>query len=186
MRPCGWNKISPPFFLEKFCLDRWRRDLSFSGFDQSGSGVEGRPTSEAPFQIRSVVTISDDKNRHMSVASAARRPILWLKLAGASISFHCLRICERLLPPSVLGLLLWPLAAAWDLVEFGRRELITGWHCFPELWQRKPWHFFLRQSLGLYHAQFLYSWPDRLGTTRWLSRCRLLGPLDASTGAVAL
>ena len=116
----------------------------------------------------------------MSVASAAKRPISWLKLAGASISFHCLRVCERLLPPSVLGLLLWPLAAAWDLVEFGRRELVTGWHCFPELWQRRPWHFFLRQSLGLYHAQFLYSWSDRLGTSRWLSRCRLDGESDLS------
>jgi lauroyl/myristoyl acyltransferase len=52
---------------------------------------------------------------------------------------------------------------------------LTRWRSFPKSWQPKRWRFFLRQGLGLFHAQFLYLWPDRLCTARWLSRCRVEG-----------
>ena len=111
----------------------------------------------------------------MFVASAATRLVLWLKLAVAWAGFCFLRGCERLLPTGVLSLLLWPPAAAWDLVQIRQRKLVDRWHRFPESWHPKAWRFFLRQSFGLYHPQLIYTWPDRLSTPRWLSRCRLEG-----------
>ena len=93
----------------------------------------------------------------------------------ASYAFHFLRLCERVLPTSVLSLLLWPPAAAWDLLHLRQRAPLTCWRRFPESWRPKRWRFVLRQSLRLYHAQFLYIWPDRLRTARWLNRCRLEG-----------
>ncbi len=89
--------------------------------------------------------------------------------------FHFLRLSERVLPLSVLSFLLWPLAAVWDLLHLRQRTPLTCWRRFPESWRPKRWRFVLRQSLGLYHAQLLYVWPDRLRTARWLSRCRLEG-----------
>ena len=99
---------------------------------------------------------------------------LMVKLV-AFCAFHFLRLCERVLPPSVLSLLLWPPAAAWDLLHLRQRTPLTCWRRFPESWRPKRWRFLLRQSLGLYHAQLLYIWPDRLRTARWLRRCRLEG-----------
>jgi lauroyl/myristoyl acyltransferase len=96
----------------------------------------------------------------------------------ASCAFHFLRLCERVLPPSVLSLLLWPPAAAWDLLHLRQRTPLACWRRFPESWRPKRWRFLLRQSLGLYHAQLVYIWPDRLRTARWLSRCRLEGGSD--------
>jgi len=87
----------------------------------------------------------------MFVAPAAAALVLSLKLAVTWTGFHFLRGCERLLPPSVLSLLLWPPAAAWDLVELRGRKLVTCWRRFPESWRPKRWRFVLRQSLGLYH-----------------------------------
>jgi lauroyl/myristoyl acyltransferase len=52
---------------------------------------------------------------------------------------------------------------------------LTCWRRFPESWRPKRWRFVLRQSLGLYHAQLAYIWPDRLRSARWLRRCRLEG-----------
>ena len=89
--------------------------------------------------------------------------------------FHFLRLCEHVLPTSVLSLLLWPPAAAWDLLHLRQRTPLTCWRRFPESWRPKRWRFVLRQSLALYHAQLLYIWPDRLRTACWLSRCRLEG-----------
>lgn len=114
----------------------------------------------------------------MPVASAATRLVVWLKRTIAWVSFYFLRACERLLPPSVLSLLLWPPAAAWDLVELRRRKLMTCWRRFPESWRPNRWRFVLRQSLGLYHSQLIYTWPDRLSAARWLDRCRLEGGRD--------
>lgn len=109
------------------------------------------------------------------MVSAARR------LASSPISaiawavFYFLRFAERLLPTNVLSLLLWPPAVAWDLAHLRQRNPLTRWRSFPESWQPKRWRFLLRQGLGLFHAQFLYLWPDRLCTARWLSRCRVEG-----------
>jgi len=116
-----------------------------------------------------------NKKASMSVASAANRPLSWLKLAFAWIAFCFVRLCEWLLPPSLLSLLLWPPAAAWDLVQLRQRKPLTHWRRFPESWRPKRWRFVLRQSLGLYHSQLFYMWPDRLCARRWLSRCRLEG-----------
>jgi lauroyl/myristoyl acyltransferase len=111
----------------------------------------------------------------MSVASATKRPLSWLKLAFAWIAFWFVRLFERLLPPSLLNLLLWPPAAARDLVQVRQRKPLTHWRRLPESWRSKRWRFVLRQSLGLYHSQLFYMWPDRLCAKRWLSRCRLEG-----------
>jgi lauroyl/myristoyl acyltransferase len=116
-----------------------------------------------------------NEKARMSVASAVNRPLSWLKLALAWIAFGFVRLCERLLPPSLLSLLLWPPAAAWDLVQLRQRKPLTHWRRFPESWRPKRWHFVLRQSLGLYHSQLFYMWPDRLCAKRWVSRCRLEG-----------
>jgi lauroyl/myristoyl acyltransferase len=112
------------------------------------------------------------------LAPAVRRLVLWLKPAFAWVSFYFVRLCERLLPTSVLSLLLWPPAAVWDLVQVRQRKPLTCWHRFPESWRPKRCRFVLRQSLGLYHSQLFYMWPDRLCTARWLSRCRLEGGRD--------
>ena len=114
----------------------------------------------------------------MFKASTARRLISWLKLAVAWVSFFFVRLCERLLPTSVLSLLLWPPAAIWDLVQVRQREPLSCWRRFPESWRPKRWRFVLRQSLGLYHSQLFYMWPDRLRSPRWLRRCRLEGGSD--------
>ena len=111
----------------------------------------------------------------MFVISTATRLVLSLKLAFAWITFYFARLCERLLPPSLLSLLLWPPAAVWDLVQVRQRKPLTHWRRFPESWRPKRWRFVLRQSLGLYHSQLFYMWPDRLCVRRWLSRCRLEG-----------
>ena len=102
---------------------------------------------------------------------------LMVKVA-AFFAFHFLRLCERILPMSVLSLLLWPATVVWDLLHLRQRTPLTCWHRFPKSWRPKRWRFVLRQSLGLYHAQLLYIWPDRLGTKRWLRRCRLEGGTD--------
>jgi len=90
-------------------------------------------------------------------------------------AFYFVRLCERLLPPSLLSLLLWPPAAAWDLLQVRQRKPLIHWRRFPESWRPKRWRFVLRQSLGLYHSQLFYMWPDRLCTKRWRSRCSLEG-----------
>jgi len=115
------------------------------------------------------------KKAHMSVALPATGPVVRLKLAAAWISFYFLRLCERLLPKNVLSLLLWPPAAIFDLLQLRERKLITCWRRFPRSWRPKAWRFFLRQSLGLYHSQLIYAWPDRLRSASWLRRCRLEG-----------
>ena len=116
-----------------------------------------------------------NKKAHISLASVGSRLLSWLKLALAWTAFRFVRFSERLLPPSLLSLLLWPAAAAWDLVQVRQRKPLTHWRRFPESWRPKRWRFVLRQSFGLYHSQLFYIWPDRLCERRWLSRCRLEG-----------
>ncbi len=111
----------------------------------------------------------------MFVASAIKWLVLRLKLPVAWAAFYFLRLCERLLPASVLSLLLWPPAAAWDLFHLRRLAPLTCWRRFPESWRPKRWRFLRRQGLGLYHSQLFYMWPDRLCDKRWRSRCRLEG-----------
>ncbi len=111
----------------------------------------------------------------MFVASAIKWLVLRLKLPVAWAAFYFLRLCERLLPTSVLSLLLWPPAAAWDLFHLRQLAPLTCWRRFPESWRHKRWRFLRRQGLGLYHSQFFCIWPDRLCDKRWLSRCRLEG-----------
>ena len=126
----------------------------------------------------STVPTESKRNAYMFVASAAARLVLWLRVAVAWAGFYLLRLCERLFPTSVLSLLLWPPAAAWDLVQVRKRKLVTYWRRFPESWHARPGRFFLRQSLGLSHEELIYMWPDRLCTARWRRRCRLEGGSD--------
>jgi hypothetical protein len=126
----------------------------------------------------------------MWVAAAATKLVLRLKLAVAWTVFCCLRRCERLVPTSLLSLLLWPPAAVWDLVQLRERKLVDRWRRFPESWHPKAKRWFLRQSLGLYHPQLIYIWQDRLRTACWLNRCRLeggselIGPRERDRGVV--
>ena len=109
------------------------------------------------------------------LGSAEKKLVLKPKLAIAWASFYVVRLSEQLLPTRVLSLLLWPLAAAWDLVQVRQRKPLAHWRHFPRSWRPKRWRFVLRQSLGLYHSQLFYMWPDRLCNERWMSRCRLEG-----------
>ena len=108
-------------------------------------------------------------------ASLAQRVVAPVKLAIGWGSFYFVRFCERLLPPSVLSILLWPLTAVFDVTRLFAREPWSLWHRFPKSWRPNRWRFLSRQSFGLYHPQVLYMWPDRLSSERWLSRCRLEG-----------
>lgn len=119
--------------------------------------------------------VSNDNNAHMSVTATTTTTLGRLKLAFAWTAFSLLRFAERLLPLAVLSLLLWPPAAAWDLLQVRQRKPLTHWRRFPKSWRPKRWRFVLRQSLGLYHSQLSYMWPDRLCAKRWRSRCSLEG-----------
>ena len=85
----------------------------------------------------------------MSVTATATTRLGRLKLAFAWTAFSLLRFAERVLPLAVLSLLLWPPAAAWDLVHLRRRKLLTWWRRFPQSWHPRRVRFFLLQSLGL-------------------------------------
>jgi Bacterial lipid A biosynthesis acyltransferase len=98
----------------------------------------------------------------MLVGSAATRFVVWLRLAVSWSGFYFLRACERLLPTSVLDFLLWPVAAASDLLDFRSRKLLTSWRRIPKSWHPNRW-------------RFIYGWPDRLCAPEWLKRCRLEG-----------
>ncbi len=90
-------------------------------------------------------------------------------------SFYFVRFCEQTLPQRLFSLLLWPLAATWDLIQVRERKPWVHWHRFPRSWRPKRWRYVLRHSLGLYHSQLIYMWPDRLTTPRWLNQCRFEG-----------
>src|SRR3954452_3063404 len=108
-------------------------------------------------------------------ASLAEKVVAPVQLTIGWASFYFVRFWERLLPPSVLSVLLWPLAAFWDVARLGIRKPWSHWHRYPQSWRPNRGRFILKQSFGLYHPQLLYMWPDRLSSARWLSRCRLEG-----------
>jgi lauroyl/myristoyl acyltransferase len=111
----------------------------------------------------------------MFVVSVATRLVLRLKLVVAWGGFYVLRFCEHLLPTTLLSRLLWLPAAGWNLLQLRPRQLLACWWCFPESWRPRRRHFLIRQGLGFFHAQFISTWPDRLCTARWRSRCRFEG-----------
>jgi lauroyl/myristoyl acyltransferase len=117
--------------------------------------------------------------------SAIKRLIAASQLGIGWASFHFVRFCERTLPLRVFSVVLWPLAAAWDLVQIGERRPWAHWHSFPRSWRPPRRRYILRHSLGLYHSQIFYMWPDRLTRPRWLNRCRFEGDrnlLEVSEG----
>ena len=114
----------------------------------------------------------------MSAALKIRKRVLGLIASLAWAGFYLLRFGERVVPLRIFSLLLWPPAAAWDLMHLRRRRLLTCWRRFPKQWHPTPFSFFLRQSMALYHAQLVYAWPDRLCTPKWRNRCRLEGKVD--------
>ena len=107
--------------------------------------------------------------------SAPPKLVLRLKVLAAWTGFYSLRLGERLLPTRTLTVLLWPFAAVWALVQLPQRKLLACWRLFPQSWRPKPAPFFFQQSVGLYHARLIYSWPDRLSNPSWLERCHLEG-----------
>ncbi len=123
-------------------------------------------------------SLEDMARSEQTCISSIKRRSASFKLAGAWAGFYFLRLCERMLPTSALSFLLRFPLAAWGLVRLRERKLLNYWRRFPESWRPKPGRFFLWQSLGPYHAQPLYIWPDRLCKRRWLNRCRLEGGSD--------
>jgi len=113
------------------------------------------------------------------MTSAPNRLVTWLHVGTGWSSLYFVRFCERVLPPSVLSLLLWPLAAAWDLIQVRDRKPLEHARRFPSSWPAKRWRFVLKQCFGLYHPQLFYMWPDRLTERRWMKRCRVEGDLDS-------
>ncbi|MBA3963155.1 MAG: hypothetical protein H0X40_14825 [Chthoniobacterales bacterium] len=114
----------------------------------------------------------------MAEASKKKGLVVRFRLAVGWGAFYFVRWCESALPTWLFSLLLWPLAAAWDLIQLRERKPLSHYGRFPKSWRPKRWRFLLRQSLGLYHSQLFYMWPDRLSSPRWLSRCRLEGGSD--------
>jgi len=98
-----------------------------------------------------------------------------LQLGVGWSSFYFVRACERALPIPLFSFLLWPFAAAWDVMQVLERRPWIYWHRFPRSWRPGRWRYILRHSFGLYHSQLFYMWPDRLSNPRWLGRCRFEG-----------
>src|SRR4029079_6753941 len=109
------------------------------------------------------------------MSATSNRLVTWLQVGSGWSSFLFVRFCERLLPTSALSVLLWPLAAAWDLIRVHERRPWEHVRRFPRSWPAKRWRFVLKQCFGLYHSQLFYMWPDRLAEPRWMKRCRFEG-----------
>jgi lauroyl/myristoyl acyltransferase len=109
------------------------------------------------------------------MTSAVKGLISFFQLGIGWGSFYFVRFCERTLPLRMFSFLLWPVAAAWDLLQVRERKPWVHWHRFPRSWRPKRWRYILRHSLGLYHSQLIYMWPDRLSSPRWLNRCLFEG-----------
>src|SRR5882724_2839310 len=123
----------------------------------------GALTGQIPtFSRTEALPLGDEMARsHVPCATSIKRWSASFKLAGAWAGFYVLRLWEHILPTSVLSFLLRFPLAAWGLMQLRHRKLLNAWHGFPQSWRPKPGRFFLWQSLGLYHAQPLYIWPDR-------------------------
>ncbi|MEO6871340.1 MAG: hypothetical protein ABI233_03865 [Chthoniobacterales bacterium] len=94
-------------------------------------------------------------------------------------SVRFIRLLESLLPPPVFSLIVWPAAAVWAALEFGKdRKALTAWSRFPPQWRPRRFIYIFRQTIGFAHARLTYLWPDRLTQPRWLERCRLEANYD--------
>jgi lauroyl/myristoyl acyltransferase len=175
--------------FSKMRLDQRRPDLSISGPEYKGKSAPGLcGVLRYKFCLVSKFLFALTSSVEMLQQYAVRR----LAKPVASGAFYFLRFCERMLPVNVLSILLWVPAACWDLLHVRQRMPLACWRRFPESWRPKRWRFVLRQTLGLFHAQLLYIWPDRLRTERWLRRCRLeggsqfIGPYEGKRAAVGV
>ena len=65
------------------------------------------------------------------MTSALKSLITFFKLGIGWGSFYFVRFCERVLPLRLFSLLLWPLAAAWDLVQIRERKPWVALASFP-------------------------------------------------------
>ncbi|MGI8890815.1 MAG: hypothetical protein ACR2G0_08550 [Chthoniobacterales bacterium] len=94
-------------------------------------------------------------------------------------SVRAIRFLESQLPPSVFGLIAWPAATIWALLEFKTdRRALTAWSRIPSQWRPRRLIYLFRQTIGFAHARLVYLWPDRLTQPRWLNRCRLEANYD--------
>ncbi len=113
------------------------------------------------------------------LATLISKLISHCRAATTEAGFRLVRLAERMLPVRVLSLVLWPAAALWALIEAKKhRNAMAAWSQFPPAWQPRRGLFFLRQTLGFSHAQFVFLWPDQLPRARWIKRCRLQGNFD--------
>ncbi len=90
-----------------------------------------------------------------------------------------MRLLERVLPQTVLSILLWPAAVIWNTTErHKRREVRADWYRFPPEWRPDRFLFSLTQNLRLTHSRFIYLWVECTIKKRWLKHCRLRGQVD--------
>jgi lauroyl/myristoyl acyltransferase len=91
-----------------------------------------------------------------------------------------LRWLEGWLPPTALGLLLWPVAAVAATRAFFDARCLAGFEGLPpslrgrstrSTWPWRLWYWCTQANLQV----FLRLWPDRLRTRRWQARCHWVG-----------
>jgi lauroyl/myristoyl acyltransferase len=74
-----------------------------------------------------------------------------------------------------MSLLMWPPAILRNLRRVRLSRLTRSWNNFPSSWRPSFVRFLVRQTFGLYHAERVHLWPDRLCTERWRTRCPIEG-----------
>ncbi len=100
-----------------------------------------------------------------------------LRLALAWSVFWLVRAVESVSPPWLLRRLLWPLAAMRVLAELPRwPQRRREFRALPDA--LRPTVSFLQRRLRFHLGRFLSYFPDRLGSPRWLGRCRFEGWCD--------
>jgi lauroyl/myristoyl acyltransferase len=97
------------------------------------------------------------------------------------IVLDILRLMERVVPPSLLAWLLWPIAAFWSAWELAYHQPTVKLFRRLPLVLRPAWRTFLRPVRVWRHrcrlnlTKLLNAWPNRLQEPRWKDRCRLIG-----------
>ena len=92
----------------------------------------------------------------------------YVKRLGLSL----LRLAERVLPRTLLSLLMWPAALAWAVIEAKTdRKALASWSRFPVRCRPNRLRFFFLQTIGFAHSRLVYLWPHRLTEPSWLQRC---------------
>jgi len=101
-----------------------------------------------------------------------------LKDLSTWVRLPVLRALERVLPPALLSLVLWPFVAATvlcDLVKYRRYR--RDWRPVPRslLPEGPGLRLFQSERMQVHFSRLVTFWPDRLAQSRWQARCRYEG-----------